>query len=109
MCVLIFKSFHRPHWKIADVLAPDSRLHNFERSGQLQNVRAAETLKFPIAPMGKLLTRLHRLSLAQLRMLRSTTGGVCRSDLENFPSPQWETHVLLVACRAVVSQSLEAQ
>jgi hypothetical protein len=58
MCVLIFKSFHRPHGKIADVLAPDSRLHNFERSGQLQNVRAAETLKVPIAPMGKLLTCL---------------------------------------------------
>ena len=65
---------------------------------------------FPIAPMGKLLTRLHRLTLAQLRpKLRSTTACTCRRDLENFPMPPWETHVLLVACRAVVSLSMVAQ
>jgi hypothetical protein len=28
---------------------------------------------------------------------------------QNFPSPQWETHVLLVACRAVVSQSSSSE
>ena len=41
-------------------------------------------LKFPNAPMGKLLTRLPRLSLAQLRLtLRSTTVCTCRRGL-NF-------------------------
>ena len=47
---------------------------------------------FPIAPMGKLLTCLPQLTLAQLQtMLWSTTGGACHRDLENFPSPQWES------------------
>ena len=32
--------------------SPDSRLHKCECSGQIQNVRATETLKVPIAPMG---------------------------------------------------------
>ena len=34
-----------------------------------------------------LLTRLLRLSLAKLRMLRSTTGCTCRSDFQKFPLP----------------------
>ena len=46
--------------------------------------------------MGKLLTRLPRLTLAQLRTLWSTTECTCCRDLANFPSPPWETHVLLV-------------
>jgi hypothetical protein len=87
----------------------DSRLHNCECFGQLQSVRATETLQFPIAPMEKWLTWLPRLTLAQLRTLRSTTVCTCHRDLENFPSPQLETHVLLVVCRAVVSLSREAQ
>ncbi len=60
---------------------------------------ARSSSKVPNAPMGKLLTRLPQLTLAQLRpTLRSTTVGTCRRDLGNFPSPPWETHVLLVAC-----------
>jgi hypothetical protein len=47
MCVLMFKSSHHPDGKIADVLASTA--------------------------MGKLLTCLPRLTLAQLRPLRSTT------------------------------------
>jgi hypothetical protein len=48
--------------------------------------------------------------VVQLNGLR-ITGGLCnvRAHVQMFPSPQWETHVLLVACRAVVSQSMEAQ
>ena len=46
--------------------------------------------------MGKLLTCLPRLTLAQLQTLRSTTECTCRRDLQKFPSPPWETHVLLV-------------
>ncbi len=38
----------------------------------------------------------------------ASNGGV-RAHAQKFPSPSRETHVLLVACRAVVSQSLEAQ
>ena len=40
--------------------------------------------------MGKWLTCLPRLTLAQLRMLRSTTVGTCYRDLQTFPSPRWE-------------------
>jgi hypothetical protein len=53
-------------------------------------VRASHACKLPIAPMGKWLTRLPRLSLAQLRTRRSTTVCTCHRDLENFPSPRWE-------------------
>ncbi len=48
--------------------------------------------KNPIAPMGKWLTCLPRLTLAQLRTLRSTTECTCHRDLENFPSFPCETH-----------------
>ncbi|KOO31403.1 hypothetical protein Ctob_015846 [Chrysochromulina tobinii] len=37
------------------------------------------------------------------------TAYAVRAHVQSFPSPQWETHVLLVAYRAVVSQSSEAQ
>ena len=43
--------------------------------------------KVPIAPMGKLLTRLPRLTFAQLRTLRSTTECTCRRDLESSHGP----------------------
>jgi hypothetical protein len=55
---------------------------------------ACSRSKFPIAMIGKLLTCLPRLTFAQLRMLRSTTGGACHRDLENFPSPQWDALLL---------------
>ena len=48
---------------------------------------ACSCSKLPIAPMGKLLTRLPRITLAQLRTLRSTTVCTCRRDLEKFPWP----------------------
>ena len=48
--------------------------------------------------MGKMLTCLPRLTLAQLRTLRSTTVGTCHRDLENLPTPQWETHVCSARC-----------
>ncbi len=61
-------------------------------SGNQASVRA-HVLKFPSSrwdTMGKLLTCLPRLSLAKLRILRSTTElCTCHRDLENFPSPQW--------------------
>jgi len=39
----------------------------------------------------------------------SNTAAFVRARLQKFPSPQWETHILLVACRAAVSMSGEAQ
>ena len=91
--------------------------------------------KLLIAPMGKWLTCLPRLTLAQLRTLRSTTvctcrtlktshcpdgrltfcslfagrRGTCHRDPEKFSSPRGETHVLLVVCREAVSLSRVAQ
>jgi hypothetical protein len=54
--------------------------HQWEHS--CQSARSCSTV--PIAPMGKMLTRLPRLSLAQLRLtLRSTTVCTCRRGL-NF-------------------------
>ena len=53
-------------------------------------------LKLPIAPMGKLLTCLPRLSLAQLRpTLWSTTQWVRAAETSNFPiAPMGFSHVL---------------
>ena len=78
--------------------------------GYINSVCALRSSKLPIAPMGKLLTCLPQLTLAQLWTLWSTTGGECCRDLEKFPSPPWETHGLLVVCRAAaVSLSRVAQ
>ena len=58
-------------------------------------VRASHACKLPIAPMGKLLTCLARVTLAQLRpTLWSTAVGTCRRDLQCFPSPRWENALL---------------
>jgi hypothetical protein len=55
--------------------------------------------KVPIAPMGKLLTCLPRLTLAQLRTPRSTTVCMCNRDLQKFPSPRWENALLTCPIR----------
>ena len=58
---------------------------------QLSLRGACSRSKVPIAPMGKLLTHLPQLLLAQLRpTLRSTSGCTCCRDLQKFPSPRWE-------------------
>jgi hypothetical protein len=37
-------------------------------------------------------------------------ADVRAAETQNFPSPRWETHILLlVVCRAVVSMSMVAQ
>ena len=67
-------------------------------------------MKYPIAPMGKWLTCLPRLSLAQLQpTLWSTTGCACRRDLEKFPWPRWEnadTLALILACITATDASV---
>jgi hypothetical protein len=79
-------------------------------SGNTADYVRAHAPEFPMAPMGRLLTRLLCFSLAQLRTLRSTTAGECCRDLPKFPSPSWEiTCFAFCACRVVVSLSMVAQ
>jgi hypothetical protein len=84
---------HRPHGKMADM--PKSTLifqfgSIFGSNREMYVPATAHACKPPIAPMGKLLMCLPRLTLAQLRTLRSTTGGECCRDLAKFPLPRWE-------------------
>ena len=72
-CLCLFRHRHN------DVLL-DHWQHSFW-------IGACSCSKLPIAPMGKLLTRLPRLTLAQLRTLRSTTECTCRRDLESSHGP----------------------
>jgi hypothetical protein len=85
MCALMFNSSHRP-----DLLTRSPQL----KLAQLRPTLLSTTertchkdLEVSHRPMGKLLTCLPRLTLAQLRTLGSTTVGTCHRDLENFPSP----------------------
>jgi len=90
---VMFEIPHRPDGKIADALA--STLACTTAADALVNYSLLyvpqASCDFPIAPMGELLTRLPRLTLAPLQTLRSTTVGTCRRDLEKFPSPRWES------------------
>jgi hypothetical protein len=100
---------HRPNGNIADVLASTLACTTVADAPVFYSrYTCSRDLKLPIAPMGELLTCLPRLTLAQLQTLRSITVGTCRRDLEKFPTPPWETHDLLVVCRAAVSSSLSA-
>jgi hypothetical protein len=94
-------------------------LDNCERFGQLQNVRATETLKSSHRPHGRLaFARCLQgggvavwggtVSIVNSQIYSNTAISV-RAHLQKFASPQWETQVLLVVCRAVVSWSGEAQ
>jgi len=77
------RNFPSPRWENALLTCP-IRFSSFMSGAALIYHRmeyvlsAPETLKAPIAPMGELLTRLPRLTLAQLRTLRSTTVCTCR-------------------------------
>ena len=153
MCVLMFKSSHRPDEKVADVLALTHACTTVNAWSTTASM-LQRTSKVPIVPMGKLLTHLPQLTLPLLwPTLRSTTVCTCRRDLKlshrpdgrftfarcmqgggvnvwvggtvsivnsqiysntaanvrarvrNFPSPPWETHVLIDVCREAVSMS----
>ncbi len=70
----------RPGWHSVNRELPDLLQHRFRCARR-------SCSKVPIAPMGKLLTCLPRLTLAQLRTLRSTSGGACHRDLESSHRP----------------------
>ena len=64
------KVAHRPNGKIADVPAPAlarTTTADAPVNYNMQPVRAAKTCNYAIALMGRLLTQLSRLTLAQLR------------------------------------------
>ena len=96
------KSSHRPGGKNADALALISRLHNCERRfGQLQDVRAAQTSKVPIAPMGF----SHVLRVCSQGGGVAVWGGTVTFSsctitgntaayvrAQKFPSPRWENY-----------------
>jgi hypothetical protein len=143
-----------PMGKLLTCLLRDSRLHNCEHFGQLQHVRAAETLKsshcphgkltfcsffagrwclcqgwhsvncelpdllqhsclcarssskVPIAPMGIPANLPKSTLIFQFgSIFGSTRDMYVPATPANFPSPPWETQVLLVVCRAAVSLS----
>ena len=95
------QNFPSPDGKVSDVLAPTHALHNWECFGQLQGVRAAETLKVPIAPMG--FSHVLRLclqgggvyinggtvSFSSCTITGNLAYGV-RAHAQKFPSPRWE-------------------
>ncbi len=112
--------------KLLTCLPPTHALHNCECIGQLQWVRATETLKVPIAPMGD--SRFARCLQGggvynaggsvtiDSCTITGNTALYVRAHPQKFPMPQcgksaprWETHDLLVVCRAAVSMSRLAQ
>ena len=85
------QKFPSPRWEFLLTCPIDSHLSiRIDIWFHQGSVRASHVCKLPIAPMGKMLMRFLRFSLAQLRpTLRSTTGGACLRDLAKFPSPRW--------------------
>ena len=83
--------------KVLTCLLRDSRLHNCERFGQLQEVRATETLKSSQRPDGRLTfcsllqgggvhTGYGIVSIENSQISSNTAISV-RADVRNFPSP----------------------
>jgi len=86
-----------PMGKVLTCLFRDSRLHNCERFGQLQEVRATETLKSSQRPVGRLTfcsllqgggvhTGYGIVSIENSQISSNTAISV-RADVRNFPSP----------------------
>jgi hypothetical protein len=46
------------------------------------------------------------VSIVNSQIYSNTVPNYVRADIRNFPSPPWETHVLLVVCRVAVSMLL---
>ena len=83
------QKFPSPRWEFLLTCPIDSHLSiGIDIWFYQGNVRASHACKLPNAPMGKLLTRLPRVSLAQLWLvLRWTTASTCRRDLESSHRP----------------------
>ncbi len=85
--------------------------------GYTSSVCALRSSKLSIAPMGKCphgkiankLASTHTCTTATDAPVNYRVMYVPQRCSLSSPSPPWETHVLLVVCRAVVSMSLPAQ
>jgi hypothetical protein len=112
-CQPRLQTSHRPAGEIADVLTPTHACTNANALVNYRGYVPQIPCKVPIAPMGKLLTCLC-LDWPLTLVLNCNCFGQLHSRYvpqrpSMFPSPPCESHVLLVGCRAVVSQSWEAQ
>jgi hypothetical protein len=108
-------SHRRPQWEDADM--PTSiRIDFWLYQG---SVRASHACKLPIAPMGDsrfdpclqgggVYVSSGTVTIRSSSIYGNTAGKV-RAHVQKFPLPPWETHVLLVVGRVVVSMSMEAQ
>ena len=111
MCRKDLKFTHCPDGKVADVLAPTHACTTANASVYYRGCVPQRPCKVPsIALMGKMLTRLPRVSLAQLRTLPSTTGGACRRDLESSHRPDGknaDTLASSLTCTTVAGASMD--
>jgi hypothetical protein len=128
-CTLMFESSHRPHGKLTFCSFFAGRWcrcqgwHSVNRElpDLLQHscLCARSSSKVPIAPMGDspfarclqgggvyvgVGTVAITVAISSCTISENTASGV-RAHAQNFPSPPWETHVLLVFGRAAVSMS----
>ena len=49
------------------------------------------------------------VSIVNSQIYSNTATACVRAHLQKFPSPPWETHILLIVCREAVSTSLPAR
>ena len=96
------KTSHRPDGKMADMpKCPDGKnadalalilaLHNWERFGQVQSVRAAETFKSSRRPGGKMADMPKSTLIFQFGSLFGSIRDLyVPATPANFPSPRWE-------------------
>jgi hypothetical protein len=98
-------------WQCHDNVFLDSR--------EFSLLCACSSSKVPIAPMGDspfarclqgggVYVGGGTVAISSCTISENTAMGV-RAHAQNFPSPRWDTHVLLVVCRAAVSPSGEAR
>ena len=120
-CRRDLKLSHRPDGKIADVLATTHACTTAANTPANYRMYVPKRPSmFPIAPMGfSLFLRLclqgggvyinsGTVTLSSCTITGNTASSV-RGHAQNFPSPPWKTHFLLVVCREAVSTSFPAR
>ena len=102
----------------SSLISGNTANHVRARCAHAQKFPSRSRSKVPIAPMGD--SRFARclqgggvhvaygsVSIVNSQIY-SNTADYVRADIRKFPSPQWETHILLAVCRAAVSMSMVA-
>ena len=99
---------------------PDSRLHNCERFGHLQDVRAAETLQTSHRPHGRLMycsflqgggvfVYSGTVTMTSCSITGNTASGSVRAHVETSHRPDGIFMFCACACRAAVCSSTVAR